>query len=104
MSKLSYKKLVARDKKRNISAELLEAATQVKNGKFAKIHRFDVSDVVKVRTEVGLSQAKFAALIGVSVRTLQGWEQGQRAPSGAARTLLNIAIKHPDIIREYVAG
>ena len=104
MSKITYKELVARDKKRNIGAELLEAAAQVKSGKFAKVHRFDVSDVAKVRTRVGLSQAKFAALIGVSVRTLQGWEQGQRAPSGAARTLLNIAIRHPDIIREYVAG
>jgi putative transcriptional regulator len=92
MSKLTYKQLVARDKKRNIGAELLVAAAQVRDGKFAKIHRFDVSD------------AKFAALIGVSVRTLQGWEQGQRAPSGAARTLLDIAIKHPNIIREYVAG
>jgi len=104
VSKMTYKELVARDKKRNIGAELLEAATQVRDGKFAKSHRFNVSDVAKVRTGVGLSQAKFAALIGVSVRTLQGWEQGQRRPSGAARTLLDIAIRHPDIIREYVAG
>jgi len=104
MSKMTYKELVARDKKRNIGAELLEAANQVRDGKFAKIHRFDISDVAKVRNGVGLSQAKFAALIGVSVRTLQGWEQGQRKPSGAARTLLEIAIRHPNIIREYLVG
>jgi len=44
---------------------------------------------------VGLSQPRFAELPGVSVRTLQEWEQGRRAPSGAARTLLLIAEKNP---------
>jgi putative transcriptional regulator len=104
MSKMTYKELVASDKKRIIGAELLQAATQVRDGTFATIRRFDVADVAKVRTGVDLSQAKFAALIGVSIRTLQGWEQGQRRPSGAARTLLDIALRHPDIIRDYVAG
>jgi putative transcriptional regulator len=43
----------------------------------------------------GLSQSEFAALLGVSVRTLQGWEQGRKQPSGAARTLLAIASTNP---------
>jgi putative transcriptional regulator len=48
-----------------------------------------------VREKTGLSQSRFAELLGVSVRTLQEWEQGRRAPSGAARTLLLIAAKNP---------
>jgi putative transcriptional regulator len=54
-----------------------------------------VPSITAVRGKTGLSQAKFAKLLGVSVRTLQEWEQGRRAPSGAARTLLLIAAKNP---------
>ena len=55
----------------------------------------NVPDVASVRAKTGLSQSRFAALLGVSVRTLQDWEQGRRAPSGAARTLLLIAARNP---------
>jgi putative transcriptional regulator len=47
-----------------------------------------------------LSQTEFAQLLGVSVRTLQGWEQGRKQPTGAARTLIALAQRHPDILRE----
>jgi putative transcriptional regulator len=50
---------------------------------------------MSIRERTGLSQVRFAELLGVSVRTLQEWEQGRRAPSGAARTLLLIAQKNP---------
>lgn len=50
-----------------------------------------------------LSQAEFAKLLGVSVRTLQEWEQGRRAPSGAAATLLRIAARHPAALMELAA-
>jgi putative transcriptional regulator len=49
--------------------------------------------------KVGLSQTAFAELLGVSVRTLQEWEQGRRQPSGAAKTLLRIAMQSPEAIR-----
>jgi putative transcriptional regulator len=50
------------------------------------------------RAGSGLSQAKFAKLIGVSMRTLQEWEQGRKRPSGPAAALLRIVARHPDIV------
>ncbi len=58
------------------------------------------SPIIAARQRAGLSQARFAALLGVSVRTLQEWEQGRRQPSGAARTLLKVAERYPEILRE----
>ena len=52
------------------------------------------------RERTGLSQARFAELSGVSIRTLHEWEQGQGQPSGAARTLFRVAERHPDVLRE----
>ncbi len=63
----------------------------------------DVTWVVEVRTKTGLSQTEFAKLLGVSVRTLQDWEPGRRQPSGAAKSLLKIAEKHPATLRELAA-
>jgi putative transcriptional regulator len=57
-----------------------------------------VPNIGKIRDKTGLSQARFAELLGVSVRTLQDWEQGRRAPSGAARTLLLIADRDPRVL------
>jgi putative transcriptional regulator len=60
----------------------------------------DAPCVCSIRERTGLSQTAFARLLGVSVRTLQEWEQGRRIPSGAARTLLMIAHKNPQALRE----
>lgn len=56
--------------------------------------------VAEARAKTGLSQERFAVLLGISPRTLRDWEQGRRSPSGAARTLLRIAATHPEILRE----
>lgn len=59
-------------------------------------------DVASIRESYGLSQAKFAALLGISVRTLQNWEQGRRQPRGPARVLLRVAAEHPDALLAVV--
>jgi len=61
-------------------------------------------DVAELRAEYGLSQEKFAALLGISVRTLQNWEQGRRHPQGPARVLLRVAARNPRAILETVSA
>ena len=79
--------------KRNIGQEILDGLRELKSGEYGRV--INVPDVASIRTKTGLSQARFAVLLGVSVRTLQDWEQGRRAPSGAARTLLMVADRNP---------
>jgi putative transcriptional regulator len=83
--------------------DLLESVRQMKAGQAARVTEVPVSPIVAARNATGLSQARFAALLGVSVRTLQEWEQGRRSPSGAAKTLLRVAEKHPEVLRELAA-
>lgn len=66
--------------------------------------RFEISapDVKQIRERYELSQSEFAALLGVSIKTLQNWEQGRRSPHGAARVLLHVADKHPDAVWDVV--
>ena len=82
--------------KRDVGREILEGLRQLKSGKAGRI--VNVPDVATTRGRTGLSQARFAALLGVSVRTLQDWEQGRRVPSGAARTLIIVAERHPGVL------
>ena len=56
--------------------------------------------VAATRTRLRLSQNKFAALLGISVKTLHNWEQGRRKPTGAARVLLRVAARHPEVVLE----
>ena len=77
--------------------DLLESIRQARRGE-GRVTKVAVSAATEARMKVGLSQAAFAKLLGVSVRTLQEWEQGRREPSGAARTLLRIALRTPEAI------
>ena len=78
---------------RDIGQEILEGIRQIKRGEHGRI--INVPAISSIRERTGLSQSRFAELLGVSVRTLQEWEQGRRMPSGAARTLLLIAERNP---------
>ena len=60
------------------------------------------ADVKRIRVNYRLSQGQFAALLGISVATLQNWEQGRRMPKGAARVLLQVAAKHPETVWDVV--
>jgi len=62
----------------------------------------DKTDVKRIRANYRLSQGQFAALLGISVATLQNWEQGRRVPKGAARVLLQVAAKHPETVWDVV--
>lgn len=88
---LSKAELAAYESKRDLAAEVLQAVREMKAGQVQVVS----SPVIEARKKTGLSQSQFATLLGVSVRTLQGWEQGRKQPSGAARTLLAIASTNP---------
>jgi putative transcriptional regulator len=73
----------------NVGREILKGIHELKHSQHGRI--IDMRSVGPVRERTGLSQDRFAQLLGVSVRTLQEWDQDRRVPSGAARTLLLIA-------------
>lgn len=124
---MTDKKLKARDAKRDIGAELLQAVQEIKAGKSARTTRFEPLpdgsvrrtvalangaiqkqevlvgpqwQLMALRTQSGLSQSEFARATGVSVRTLQEWEQGRKIPSGAAQSLLKLISRHPELLAE----
>jgi putative transcriptional regulator len=81
----------------------LREANQIKRGQLKPGRVFHVapeSTIVRVRGKLGLSQTKFASLLGISQDTLQNWEQGRREPTGPAKVLLRIASKHPRVLLE----
>ncbi|SEQ21707.1 helix-turn-helix domain-containing protein [Giesbergeria anulus] len=81
--------------------DVLESIQQAKRGE-GRVHRVTLTVAAQARAKVGVSQSAFAKLLGVSVRTLQEWEQGRRQPSGAAQSLMRVAQAHPEILRELV--
>lgn len=95
---MTDKQLAAWEASRDLEAEIVESVRQMKRGEGAVVY----SPVIAARQNSKLSQAQFALLLGVSVRTLQGWEQGRKQPSGAARTLITLAQQNPKALRDLV--
>ena len=93
---------------RDIGLEILEGIREIKAFKRGEIQGLRTRELKQhappeeIRRRLKLSQAAFAGLMGVSVRTIQDWEQGRREPSGPAKSLLRIAEQHPEVFMELV--
>jgi putative transcriptional regulator len=92
MKKDHFEKLVAS----------IKEAGEIKAGRKApsRVYEIKPPDIRSVREKLNVSQDEFALMIGVSVRTLQNWEQGRRRPEGPAKALLRIASKNPSAVLE----
>jgi putative transcriptional regulator len=87
---------------RDIGIEILEGIREIKAFKDGKAYLVTrklstPSHPKDIRAKLNISQAAFAGLMGVSVRTIQDWEQNRREPSGPAKSLLRIAEQRPDV-------
>ena len=78
----------------------VKEAGEIKAGRKAPSRVFEIKppEIKSVREKLNVSQNEFALMIGVSVRTLQNWEQGRRKPEGPAKALLRIASKNPSAV------
>tara|TARA_R110000868_G_scaffold33587_9_gene121839 strand:+ start:510 stop:794 length:285 start_codon:yes stop_codon:yes gene_type:complete len=85
-----------------LGEKLLLSVREMQAGNAARTTKVEPNDVAKARLKTGLSQTQFASALQISARTLQEWEQGRRQPSGAAKALINIAFRHPEVIQEEV--
>lgn len=88
---------------KQLGEKLLRSVQQMKRGEAARVTAVELPAAAQARVRSGLSQSEFASLLGVSTRTLQDWEQGRREPTGAAQTLLRVAVTHPEVLRELAA-
>jgi putative transcriptional regulator len=68
----------------------------------SRTFEIELPDVKRIRTRYHISQKEFASLLGISVKTLQNWEQGRRIPKGPAQILLRVVAKHPDAVWDVV--
>ncbi len=85
----------------NLVASIKQAGA-IKRGKLraSRVTKFRPADVRAIRERLGKSQSEFALMIGVSISTLQNWEQGRRQPEGPARALLKIAAENPKAVEK----
>jgi putative transcriptional regulator len=81
-----------------LQADLLQSVREMKAGTFARSTQVRETEALQARAKMDLSQPQFAKLLGVSVRTLQEWEQGRKKPTGAAQTLLRVAVQTPQAL------
>jgi len=97
LQKINSKKISAGEA---LGLKLLQSVKEMKAAQAARTTKIEPNEVTQARQNTGLSQAQFAEALCISKRTLQEWEQGRRAPSGAAQALIRIAYRHPEVVRE----
>ena len=85
--------------------ESIQQAGQIKKGQIPPSRAFEFTplDIKKIRAKLHTSQREFAYMIGVSIATLQNWEQGRRKPDGPARALLKIAAENPEVVKKALS-
>lgn len=103
MRKMTEKQLAKWEKSRDVGQEILQGIRDIKAGRIGRRYTTESYPIVRAREKSGLSQAKFAQLLGVSIRTIQDWEQGRREPNAAAKTLIRVAELHPSVLRKIAA-
>ena len=86
----------------NMLVESIKEASQIKKGKKKAKRVFEMNppEIKSIREALSVSQSEFALMIGVSVRTLQNWEQGRREPEGPAKALLKVAARNPKAVMD----
>ena len=84
-------------------AELLKAVKQMKAKKKGKVYTPEQLLAIAARQSVNLTQKEFAQLLNVSIDSVQDWEQGRRSPRGAAKTLLQVAKQHPEVLEQIAS-
>ena len=103
MRKMTERQMAKWEKSRDIGQEVLQGVRDIKAGRVGRRYTTESYPIVRAREKSGLSQARFAELLGVSVRTLQDWEQGRREPNAAAKTLIKVAELNPAVLRKIAA-
>jgi putative transcriptional regulator len=93
--------------KEEIFQELLESIREAgsilrEEREPSRVFELEELDIKEIRNKYNMSQEKFAGMLGVSKRTLAGWEQGRRKPKGPARRLLQVAARHPEAVLDAV--
>jgi len=101
--KLTGRTLAQFEAGRDVWQEVLDGVREIKAGGGRRFVVEPRSPITRARLKAGLTQAQFAALLGVSKRTLEQWEQGRREPSRAAKTLIRVAELHPEVLRKIAA-
>jgi len=103
MRKMTEKQLKKWEQSRDIGEEIVQGIRDIKAGRIGRRYTTESYPIVRAREKSGLSQAEFAQLLGVSIRTIQDWEQGRREPNAAAKTLIKVAELHPSVLRKIAA-
>jgi putative transcriptional regulator len=101
-SPLSKKEIEAWENDRNLLSEISEGVSEYLTSDKAEQKVVEVSEAIHARRMSGFSQSEFATKLGVSIRTYQEWEQGRRQPTGAARVLLHLISKKPELVAELM--